>query len=268
MPAPRLRPGLAASSALLALLAGCPAGDEGPTPTVAERSGGGAAAADRPVPAAEPADPGDGAAAAAADDPEDAAAPDPVAEASLTAGAQLPCAANVRLGFYAVERLEGPGGAEPLAELSVGSAQMSYRVYAAEGSRLWAGRASLRVLELDAGADPARVRLGWLAAPDPGREVAAIRTLGPAPAGADRLDAMGFYALPDGRVLAVGNVRPGPDGPRVTLSLYPPGYSEDPMQDYALAVDVAPGATIGDLVLADATAGSAAARGSVRVRRP
>lgn len=44
-----------------------------------------------------------------------------------------------------------------------------------------------------------------------------------------RLAEMGLYRLSDGRVLGIGNVIAGRKGPRVTISVYPKGYQEDPM---------------------------------------
>ncbi|HBP21084.1 MAG TPA: hypothetical protein DEA08_25270, partial [Planctomycetes bacterium] len=53
------------------------------------------------------------------------------------------------------------------------------------------------------------------------------------------------YSLPDGSLLALGNVLEVEGEPAVTASLFPPGYEDDPMQDYARAYRARAGASLG-----------------------
>ena len=147
------------------------------------------------------------------------------------------------LGFEQVEvlgRLHRGARREELAgQVSLGLGQLSLTSDVFAGDRLRLGGALLEVLRVERGA----LRFRWVEAPRQARppEVLAARP---------RLRELGLYRFSDGRVLGVGQVttlakRDGSTVDVVTLSLFPPGYQEDPLQDYEVLPRLVPGQPLG-----------------------
>ncbi len=197
------------------------------------------------------------------DGPDDAGEP-PVAPPVGLSPEAAASAVDVAPGEY-VERLERGGVARPSANAAVGLAQhlelggraravlalgdgaLSYEVFLAEGDRLRLGAAEGRVRSLEPGG---ALELEWARTfRDPTAEAPITRALDrELEAGPLRLEALGLYRLPDGRVLGVGNVVEDPDGPgsppAVSLNVFPGDYERDPMQGYDRHVLARPGATL------------------------
>jgi len=212
----------------LAALAGCPR-PAPPTPSPQ-------APPPRPEPPAGPAAPPEEAPPEAPAPPPDLVAavdpgePDRTAPSeqvdSLRANQQLFCAPNLALNLAGFVRVDGA----QLARLDVASGPFSYELLAAPGQRLRAGHATF---ELDWLEGERGVRVAWRRRyPDRREPAPVIRPVALGEREPLRLAEMALYRLSDGRVVAVGSVLAGEEAPRVTLSIYPPGFEANPMQDY------------------------------------
>ncbi len=271
------RGALAIALALVPALGGCPASPPGGPPAGPP----GAPAAEGEAPGA--ADPGKGAgpgasgsqapggAEAGATGPTPGGgAGQPGAErpATLATGEVLRPAAEVALGLVGFAERAG----RPTARLAVGFGHLSYQVECAAGEAFVAGPRTFEVTRVDPGADVVALAVaggGRLEGSIPDE----VDLVVPAPAGARlELDAMGLHRLPDGVVLAVGNVVEREGGPTVWLAAYPAGYAQDPMRDYDLWPAARPGAAlagkVASLTVESATPpGAAGERGRLLVQR-
>lgn len=136
---------------------------------------------------------------------------------------------NLMIGLVQVRREP-----ERVAWLAVGIGELSYRAMLRRGDRLYAGDGILRLEGLRPGGG---VSLSWVRKiPAPSQPA----RIPPAPSGSPlRLPSMGLYALQDGRVIGVGNVRRSGGVGRAaatetTLMIYPKGYQRDPLKGYDL----------------------------------
>jgi hypothetical protein len=113
------------------------------------------------------------------------------------------------------------------------------------------------------------VELRWTRSPEDSPPPEVLKARGP------RLPEVGLHALPGGAVIGVGKVmtlakRDGSPARVVSLSLFPPGYARDPMQDYELLPRVVAGKVVGgrvrkiEVVALEPAKGSE--RGWVRIR--
>jgi hypothetical protein len=127
------------------------------------------------------------------------------------------------------------------AQLTVSSGQVSFRAEVGVGERLGlCGVSELEVLALDA---KQGVKVRWLReVDDPLGEAPGVIQTAPDDL---RLTPMNLYRLPGGEVIGVGNVREG----KVTLSVFPKGYQQDPMQDWDLHRDASVGVSLKGAVL-------------------
>jgi hypothetical protein len=158
----------------------------------------------------------------------------------------------------------------PLALLSVGHGPYAFSASLALGEHLHVAGGELEVVELAVGGD-VRVRWVRLVPSDLAERPGAIEVTDPL-----TLPDMGLYALPKGRVLAVGNVRnitPLGEAPRlgVTLALFPKGYDRDPSMGYDQHLDAAAGTLTGkfgslDVERVEPAAPAGRARVTLRIR--
>ncbi len=232
--------------------AGCPGPRPDPTPDPPTPSLAAEPPAPEPTPevdlAGAPADPTDGEPSAAREVPEGAALPPasasqpPAAAAGSGREERLRPGVPVRPSEETLLGLEGctRRGEQLVARVAVGLGQKSYTAEVGVGDEVHLGPARLRVLAVD---ERQGVRLRWERELAGGEEV-----LEDVQAGTDgRLDLppMGFYRLPGGVVLALGNVIPKDGAPALlVLSAFPPGYERDPTGGYDRAVFLRPGARL------------------------
>lgn len=180
------------------------------------------------------------------------APPPPGAPVRLTRGRVLEASLVLRVGHA--------GTLDGRAQLEVLVGPFAYTVEAQAGDVVSVGPGALLVDAVDPDAHVAVVR--WRG--DPPARVALQRLVhAPRARGAElQVREMALFGLEGGARLAVGNVRDTPDGPRVVLSLYPPGYEEDPGLGYTrervgggevLAVEAGPRLRVAQVVPRSAT---------------
>lgn len=160
-------------------------------------------------------------------------APTALAPERLVLGTQARPWPGVTLGLKGVESLpvtrRGARTEEQaaLVSLGVGQLYLPFDVFAKEQIPL--GGALLEVLAIE----EASLRFRWLRAPE-GASPPKIREVkGP------RFAELGLYRFSDGTTLGVGKVatlarRDGTPVRVVSFSLFPPGYEQNPLQDYEL----------------------------------
>jgi hypothetical protein len=242
--------------ALGVTLAGCPRDEPAVTPP--------------PAPVAEP----------PADDPPSdapvvaptAALQEPVVELitdRLAVGTVLRPWDEVSLGLKRVEDLplfeDSKRVLRPAAVLSVAIGQHHLQIDATDGARFRLGGAVFEILKVDADA----VTLRWLESPT-GADPPEIEPV----TASKQLGEVGFFTFEDGVVLCVGNVltlakSDGTPAHVVNLTVFPPNYATDPMQDYDLLSRVVTGKVVGrvrPLELVAVTPAEGDEPGRIRVR--
>ncbi len=156
----------------------------------------------------------------------------------LARGERLEAGPDCRVGLVAV--------AEGRAQLDVGVGPFHYTVTAGPGERVVVGPGGLLVDAVELAAKPVARPLAtvrWDGAP-PDLPLARLELQPKADGGRLLLREQALFALPDGTRIGVGEVRERTNGPRVLLTIFPPGYDRDPGLGYArdLAFD---GAIVG-----------------------
>lgn len=142
-------------------------------------------------------------------------------------------------------RVGGAGVRDGLAQLEVLIGAWSYSVEAAPGDVIAVGPASLAIDEVD-GTSPGVAVVRW----EREAPAEAPLLLKPRPYEHDRgvgllLREQALYELGGGAHVGVGDVRETPDGPRVTLTIFPGGYEADPGAGYSRDVRIGAGALVG-----------------------
>lgn len=160
--------------------------------------------------------------------------PAPDEAVTLLRGERLEAGREVRLGFVAVT--------EARAQLDVGVGPFHYTVTAGPGERVAVGPGALLVEAVEALARPVAV-VRW-DGPPPDLPRAKLELEPRADGPRLLLREQALFALADGARVGVGEVRERTNGPRVLLTIFPPGYDRDPGLGYArdLAFD---GAVVG-----------------------
>ena len=153
-------------------------------------------------------------------------------------------------------------GGRDLARLDVTLGAASFEAQLPRGGLLRVGPARYEVHALDKA--QRRVRL-LPRVPYAGQPLALPLDLAAGQARA--LAAQAFYSLPDGSLLALGNVLEVEGQPAVNASLFPPGYEDDPMQDHARAYRARAGAALGPGRLREIAPGAQGAFGTVTFSR-
>lgn len=156
-------------------------------------------------------------------------------EEVLRRGTQLHVRRDRALGVVSVDPAAGDRPAR--ARVSVSAGPYSFVAVLSAGARVRLAGTTLEVVAVE---PPTAVRVRRAPGGGPDEPLRA------APAEQDGrllLEPLAIYTLPDGRAVGVGNVRPdGDDGAAVvTLTVFPPGYREDPSRGYDLHVDAAAG---------------------------
>lgn len=150
---------------------------------------------------------------------------------------------GVTLGLERVEPLGRRKGnarrEEQAGLLTLGLGQLFFSSDVFPGERVRLGGALLEVL----GVEPQSLRFRWLTSPA-GVEPPQIRPAKP------RMRELGLYRFRDGRVLGVGKVttlakRDGAAVAVVSLSVFPPGYAKNPLQDYEVLPRLVVGKPVG-----------------------
>jgi hypothetical protein len=154
---------------------------------------------------------------------------------------------GVNLGFERTETLgrphQGARREERSGHLTLGLGQLFFSSDVFAGDQVRVGGGLLEVL----GVEPGSLRFRWLT-PPARAERPQIRPARP------RLRELGLYRFEDGRVIGVGQVttlakRDGSAVDVVTLSLFPPGYEENPLQDYEVLPRLVVGQPLGSAPL-------------------
>jgi hypothetical protein len=140
-------------------------------------------------------------------------------------------------------RVGGAGVRDGLAQLEVLIGGLCYSVEASAGDVISVGPALLAVDEVDASGAGAAVVHWEREAPADAPLLLKPKVSEGEPRGL-LLREQALYKL-DGGFVGVGNVRETPDGPRVTLTIFPADYESDPGMGYARDVRVAAGALVG-----------------------
>lgn len=150
---------------------------------------------------------------------------------------------GVNLGLERVEDLGhlvgGTRREHPAGHLTLALGQLSCSSDVFAGDRLRVGGALLEVLRVERG----YLRLRWLTSPA-GAAPPKVRPARP------RMRELGLYRFQDGQVLGVGKVttlakRDGSAVDVVTLSLFPPNYDQNPLQDYEVLPRLVSGQSLG-----------------------
>lgn len=149
--------------------------------------------------------------------------PAPGEAVRLARGERLEAGPECRVGLVAV--------VDGRAQLDVGVGPFHYTVTAGPGERVAVGPGGLLVDALEALAKPVAV-VRW-DGPPPALPLAKLELRPKAEGGRLLLREQALFALEDGTRLGVGEVRERTNGPRVLLTVFPPGYDRDPGLGYA-----------------------------------
>lgn len=171
----------------------------------------------------------------------------PLEPESIPLGTQAHPWPGVSLSFERSEllgvRREGTRGQARAALLSISLGQVFSSSDVFAGDRLRVGGALLEVLRVE----PGSLRFRWLSSP---AQAAPPQLLPARP----RMRAPGLYRFDDGAVLGVGRVttlakRDGAPVEVVTLSVFPPNYQANPLQDYEVLPRLVVGKPVGSTPL-------------------
>jgi len=171
-----------------------------------------------------------------------------LAAEDLPLGTQAHPWPGVNLGLERVEALPrlrgGKRQEERAGHLTLARGQLFFSSDVFAGDQVRCGGALLEVLRVE----PSAVRFRWLRSPL-GAEPPKVLPARP------RLRELGLYRFTDGRVLGVGKVttlakRDGSPVEVVTLSLFPPNYEQNPLQDYEVLPRLVVGKPLGEGALA------------------